>query len=357
MQCTGIAQAARWVWVLIALVLTVAPAPPAAAERGQISASARLLIASAGWHGRPIREPHRHAVPTASADRRPGGWDAGPVALGTGTHNPSGSRRVREVQRRLRGLGYRPGPIDGIFGVRTRAAVAWFQVKHGFHVDGRATLAVVGHLRDRTSPGPHDTGQRRVDTDRAWEAFRALVSPSPAVTPSDSDGPPLWWLAGLLLLAFAVGFAGYTALQRTRRGPAVPHAATPRALGYARAASELRIEAQATTIAARCADHGMALTGLITDDAADDRPGHERPGLGFALRQLQAGEADCLVVGRVGHLTRSPAELTDLLDAMAERETPLVILNAGPGAHRGAGRWSGGDDGAKRAIGRRRWDA
>jgi peptidoglycan hydrolase-like protein with peptidoglycan-binding domain len=350
MQCTGIAPAARCAGVFIALVLTFVPASPAAAERGQVSASERLLIASAGWHGRPIRHPHHHAVPTASVDRRPSGWDAGPVRLGTGAHSPSGSRRVREVQRRLRSLGYRPGPIDGIFGVRTRAAVAWFQVKHGFPVDGEATLAVVRHLRVRTRGG----GGSRAQEPPSWEAYRQLVTPSPvAAQPSSTDGPSGWWLAGFVMLAFAIGFAGVALLQRGRRQPApvLPPPEAPRALGYARVESAKRMEAHATSIATRCADRGMALTGLITDDAADDRPGRDRPGLGYALQQLQTGEADCLVVGRIGHLTRSPAELMELLDVMSERETALVVLNADPG--RRTGRWAGGD---RAALGRRRID-
>jgi peptidoglycan hydrolase-like protein with peptidoglycan-binding domain len=359
MQCTGIAPAARWAGAMIALVLTVVPASPAAAETGPVSASsARLLIPAAGWHGRPIKNPHRHhAMPAASTERRLQGWEAGPVALGTGTHRPSGSNRVREVQRRLGALGYRPGPVDGIFGVRTRAAVAWFQVKHGFRVDGRASLAVVAHLRHRTASGRIGEQERRVDqpADSSGDALRTLVTPTPAVVQPEDDGPSTGWLVGLLLLAFAIGFTGFALLQQGfRRKPASTYAAlpepgTPRVLGYARGGSEQRVHTKASTIAERCAEHGMALTGLITDDLADERRGRDRPGLGYALRQLQSGEADCLVVGRIDDLTGSPAELGDLLDAMGERETPLLILNAGPRT----GRWSA----RERALGRRRWDA
>ena len=348
MQCTGIAPAARCAGLFIALVFTFVPASPAAAERGEPGASARLLSPSAGWHGRPIRHPHRHPVPTASADRRPRGWDAGPVALGAGTHDPSGSRRVREVQRRLRSLGYRPGPIDGIFGVRTRAAVAWFQIKHGFPVDGHATLAVVRHLRDRTRGGG-----TRAEKPPAWEAYRQLVTPRPVAEQPGSDAPSGLWLAAFVLMAFAIGFAGVALLHQVRRWPVppLPSAEAPRALGYARIGSATRMKAHATSIAARCADHGMALTGLITDDDADDRPARDRPGLDYALRQLETGEADCLVVGRIGHLTRSPEEFMELLDVMSEREAALMVLNAEPG--RRTGRWAGGEGAA---LGRSRFD-
>lgn len=355
MQCTGIALAARCTRVLIiTLVLACVPASPAAAERGHVSASERLLTAFAGWHGRPIRHPHRHTVRMVSTDRVPSGWEAGPVELGTGTHSPSGSRRVREIQRRLHRLGYRPGRVDGIFGVRTRAAVAWFQVKHGFPVDGRATLAVVRHLRDRTNPAaPAAPVEQRQQQPPSWEAYRQLVTPTPAVTRSDSDAPSGWWIAAFVLMAFAVGFTGVALLQRKRQepAPALPPPEAPRALGYARVESAKRMKAHASTIATRCADHGMALTGLITDDAKDDRPGRARPGLGYALDQLRSGEADCLVVGRIGHLTRSPEELMALLDAMSERETALVVLNADPRG--GSSRWARRD---RAALGRRQSD-
>lgn len=34
---------------------------------------------------------------------------------------------IREAQRALRDLGYDPGPIDGVFGPRTRTALAKYQ--------------------------------------------------------------------------------------------------------------------------------------------------------------------------------------------------------------------------------------
>jgi peptidoglycan hydrolase-like protein with peptidoglycan-binding domain len=52
------------------------------------------------------------------------------VRLGAGYGKPGGSERVRSVQRMLRTAGYDPGPVDGLFGPRTQAAVQWFQVKY-----------------------------------------------------------------------------------------------------------------------------------------------------------------------------------------------------------------------------------
>jgi len=326
MQSTGIAPAVRRVGVMLTLAVCLLPAAPAAAAPGEASASARLLIPSAGWHGRPVRDPQPGARTTPAAARPPRGWEAGPVALGTGTHRATGSQRVRELQWRLKALGYRPGPIDGIFGVRTRAAVAWFQVKHGFRVDGRANLAVVRHLRGRTTP---DRGGEQRSAEPRIEPAAPAPAPTPVVA-ATADTPSAWWIALLVALAFAVGFAAVALLQR-RRGPE-----PSRALGYVRVAGAQRIEPHATSLETHCADHGLVLAGLVTDEDADER---DRPGLEYALRQLRTGEADCLVVGRLGHLTRSAAELNELLDVMSERETPLVVLNADP-ASRGSTRFA-----------------
>jgi hypothetical protein len=43
---------------------------------------------------------------------------------------------LRGVQGRLLNLGYSPGPIDGVMGYRTVAAIKAFQADHGLKVDG-----------------------------------------------------------------------------------------------------------------------------------------------------------------------------------------------------------------------------
>ena len=61
---------------------------------------------------------------------------------------------MREVQRRLRRLGYRPGSVDGLFGRRTRAAARWFQFKHGFEPTGRVNRSTLTVLRARSEHRP-----------------------------------------------------------------------------------------------------------------------------------------------------------------------------------------------------------
>ena len=57
---------------------------------------------------------------------------------GTGPvlRRPARQPLVREAQRALRDLGYDPGPIDGLFGPRTRTALAKYQTSERLPVTG-----------------------------------------------------------------------------------------------------------------------------------------------------------------------------------------------------------------------------
>lgn len=44
--------------------------------------------------------------------------------------------RVKELQQRLKDLGFNPGPMDGVFGTGTKEAVISFQKYHGLDADG-----------------------------------------------------------------------------------------------------------------------------------------------------------------------------------------------------------------------------
>src|SRR5687768_12492149 len=61
-----------------------------------------------------------------------------PLALGSGYGRSEGSARVRALQRRLHALGQQPGPIDGLYGPLTSAAVKRFQSSAGLAIDGIA---------------------------------------------------------------------------------------------------------------------------------------------------------------------------------------------------------------------------
>ena len=50
--------------------------------------------------------------------------------------NGSTDPAVRDLQQTLKALGYNPGPIDGVFGAATEAAVKAFQQARGITADG-----------------------------------------------------------------------------------------------------------------------------------------------------------------------------------------------------------------------------
>src|SRR5215213_4075888 len=61
---------------------------------------------------------------------------SGLLHYGAGYGKPKGATSVRVVQRTLRRLGWQPGPVDGLYGPRTKAAVTRFQAAARVGVDG-----------------------------------------------------------------------------------------------------------------------------------------------------------------------------------------------------------------------------
>ena len=76
-----------------------------------------------------VKETSRAAAPAVSADRA------------------TGRQLVREIQQRLTDLGYAPGPVDGMFGGRTKAAIQAFQRAKGLEPDGQATPQLLEALK------------------------------------------------------------------------------------------------------------------------------------------------------------------------------------------------------------------
>src|SRR3954452_18916163 len=122
-------------------------------------------------------------------------WSAGPVMRWTGYWKPSGSQRVREVQRTLNRVGYHAGPVDGLFGPITDRAVHRFQARHRLHVDG-----IVGHrtlralraaehrspTRERPATSPAPQSRPTPHSRRAPNIGRA---PKGHATPQPAPGP------------------------------------------------------------------------------------------------------------------------------------------------------------------------
>jgi len=59
------------------------------------------------------------------------------LARPSGEAAPPAPRFVREAQRALRDLGYQPGPLDGVVGHRTKAALTRYQRAEQIQVTGR----------------------------------------------------------------------------------------------------------------------------------------------------------------------------------------------------------------------------
>jgi peptidoglycan hydrolase-like protein with peptidoglycan-binding domain len=335
------------------------------AEATDAAASSELHVPpppSAGWHGRPISNPHRHGF---SATSQPGG----------AYRSAAGAQRVRQVQQRLRRLGYRPGPVDGLFGPRTKAAVQWFQIKHGLRPHGSVNAATFEHLRALTSPG--GAAQPARERANAPGLPSRIARPPRAATPPSSSprhdageqggGVSLLWV--LLLGAFTVAALSLLLMRagprRARRipppdstagpapAPTAPHAgagdaaspapAPPTAeqqhaasvVGYASADDRVELERQAAAIERACGERGWTLACVIRENGSANGNGHKRPGLAHAVRQVREGLAGKLVVDSLDHLGHSEDDVEAQLRRYAPDGIELVALDGnGHGARK-----------------------
>jgi peptidoglycan hydrolase-like protein with peptidoglycan-binding domain len=99
---------------------------------------------------------------------------------------------ILTAQTLLAGLGYEPGPLDGLDGPKTRDAVRRYQADAGLPGDGRVTKALVENLSeaDRANRGSDNTGPD--NTGRAGGLDLASKKALPVYAPGDtfvySDG-------------------------------------------------------------------------------------------------------------------------------------------------------------------------
>ena len=111
-------------------------------------------------------------------------------------------------------------------------------------------------------------------------------------------------------------------------------------IGYATFSDRARTESddelaqQAEVIARACDRRGLVLVEMVGDPDHDRGPlrpklSDARPGLGYALERIAAGDAHGLVVPGLRRLTRSVAELGPIVDWCLRREARLVAVAQG----------------------------
>jgi peptidoglycan hydrolase-like protein with peptidoglycan-binding domain/DNA invertase Pin-like site-specific DNA recombinase len=304
------------------------------------------------------------------------------LVRGTGYGWPGGSVRVRRLQRQLRSLEMRPGPVDGLYGPLTAAAVARFQRERGFRPDGVAwpgTRRAIAARRlaetrlasvDRAAASPkgESVAAPLASDGPMGDALRAAPS-SGAASPRQASDMDVGLLALGGLLAFmlvaaaaplvrkvvvepagAVGGAYATlsavrpngASSETTWPPAVPEPEAGSAwreqddgavevVGYVTAAeprhAKAELRRQITAMDAACARDGWRLVEVARDVGEAAGFALDRPGLNYAFERLAGSDRPCLVVTELRRLGGSAAELGRVLRWLRDRSLRLVALD------------------------------
>lgn len=113
------------------------------------------------------------------------------------------------------------------------------------------------------------------------------------------------------------------------RSPATSSKQQP-ALGYASVPTTAALDgpeadAQRKTIERGCRRLGLDLVDVVRDHEPDGLRSERRPGLVYALKRIDAGEATCLIVSDLERLSRDVGELSTVLDRLDGRR--LVALD------------------------------
>jgi hypothetical protein len=243
----------------------------------------------------------------------------------------------------LHRIGYRSGPVDGLFGPRTRASVQWFQIKHGLRPTGVAGPATVALLRLRAagaalSPraGPPPPARQVAGPGVAGPARHV---PRPGATRRGPLLPAALAVAGALALLAGTVLtwrrerpAGAT--DAPTRPPLPPRTAmpdgAPRAVGYATGRDPAECRRRAHAIERACLERGWAVARIVREG----QPGHAgdngRPGLAFALERLgEEGAGSWLVASRLEDVGRTRRDLASVLAWCARSQVDLLALDVG----------------------------
>ena len=114
---------------------------------------------------------------------------------------------------------------------------------------------------------------------------------------------------------------------------APPGSPRVRVLGYVSVPPDVALAAgagpQAQAIEAACAARGWSFVGGVREPEPLNGKGLDRSGLNHALERLRSQEADCVMVTDLARLTRSAAELGEILDRLRRASLRLVVLDLG----------------------------
>ena len=260
---------------------------------------------------------------------------------------------VRGLQLRLRRAGARPGPIDGLFGPRTKAAVTRLKRAR------RAQAQQADRQADRQARRADTAGRQRASSGAA--ALRTVED----LDTDDGVEPPLVLALAALTLLIGAAFGVLVGRRRraARRSPASPvsqarrvstvspikpptlTAAAPpergtvttasprepvRAIGYVSVPAtddRAALDEQASKIEELCRSRGWQLLHVVRDVENGHPKGLERPGLQYALDRLAAGHASCLVVSELERLSRSASDLGQVVEWVVGNDHRLVAID------------------------------